>query len=94
MVLFFTWIHLLVFVVIGIAAALLLELAERDRNLGFGILLLFVVFEFGFVAVTAVFAETVLEALPLPRVLIGNLIAAAVMAAYFRRRHSRLVIEP
>ena len=51
MVLTFTWMHVLAFLVIGLAASKLLEQAERDPNLGFGILLLFVVFEFGFIAV-------------------------------------------
>lgn len=93
-VLVFTWIHVLVFLVIGIAAALLLELAERDRNLGFGIVLFAVIFEYGFVAVTTIFAENVLVALSLTRVLIGNFLAAAAMALYFWRRHPGLVMEP
>jgi len=94
MVVVFTWIHVLVFVVLGIAAALLLELAERNQNLGFGIVLFFVVFEFGFVAVTTVFAQPLLETLTLAKVLFGNLLAAAAMGAYFWRAHPRLVIEP
>ena len=94
MVVVFTWIHLLVFVIIGLAASLLLQLAERDHNLGFGIVLLFVVFEFGFVAVSTVFAQPILEALTLTKVLFGNLLAAGVMAAYFWRRHPGLIIEP
>jgi hypothetical protein len=94
MVLVFTWIHLMVFVAIGLAASLLLDVAEHLPNVGFGILLLFVVFEFGFVVVSLVFAEPILHALSLPRILIGNLLAAATMAAYFWRKHPSLVIEP
>lgn len=94
MVAAFTWVHLLVFALIGVAASLLLEMAERDHNIGFGIVLLLVVFEFGFVGASAVFAEPVLQALTLPRILIGNLLAAAAMAYYFWRRHPNLVIEP
>jgi len=47
MTLSFTWIHVLVFVLLGMAAARLLLVAEDDSHLGFGILLLFFVFEFG-----------------------------------------------
>jgi hypothetical protein len=94
MVVVFTWIHVLVFFLIGIAASLLLELAEHNRNLGFGIVLLFVIFEFGFVAMSTIFAEGVLQALTLTRVLVGNFLAAGVMGLYFWRRHPGLVMEP
>ena len=45
-VLGFTWVHLLVFLVIGCAAARLVALAEKEPAFSFGILLLFVIFEF------------------------------------------------
>jgi hypothetical protein len=48
LVVVYTWVHWMVFCVIGGAASLLLRAAERRPNLGFGIVLLFVVFEFGF----------------------------------------------
>ena len=94
MVVVFTWIHFLVFIVIGIAASLLLDVAERNRNLGFGIVMFFVFFEFGFAAFSTFFAESVLTALTLTKVLLGNLLAAAVMGVYFWRHHQRMVIEP
>jgi len=93
-VLSFTWVHVLVFLVIGFAAARLLGLAERNPNFGFGIVILFVVFEFGFVLACMVFAEPVLRALTWPEVMVGNLFAAAAMAAVFWRRHPRLAISP
>ena len=94
MVLLYTWVHCMVFCVVGGLASKLLLLAERNLNLGFGILLLFVVFEFGFVAVAFVFAEPILHTLTWPAVLIGNLMAAAVMAIYFSRRRPNLTIQP
>ena len=94
MVMMFTWIHGLVFVAIGVAVAWLVRMAKRDPNYGFGILLLFVVFEFGFIGVSLVFAEAVLHALTLPAILIGNLLAAATMTGYFWRRHPDLTIHP
>jgi hypothetical protein len=94
MVLLFTWVHALVFAAVGGIAARLLAFAEHTANVGFGIVLLFVIFEFGFVAVTMIFAENVLRSLAWPAVLVGNLLAAAVMGAYFWRRHPNLNIEP
>jgi hypothetical protein len=94
MVLVYTWVHGLVFCAIGGLAAKLLELAERNMNIGFGILLLFVIFEFGFVGAASVFGEPILRALAWPSVLIGNLLAAGAMAAYFRRRHASMTISP
>jgi hypothetical protein len=94
MVLLYTWIHGLVFCVIGGFASWLLTKAERNPNLGFGVLLLFVVFEFGFLILAMLFAEPVLRALTWPAVLLGNLMAATAMAAYFWRRHPGLTIFP
>ncbi len=94
MVLMFTWVHVLHFLVIGGIAAQLLAIAERNANVGFGIVLLFVVFEFGFVAACMLFAEPVLRALAWPAVLVGNLLAAAAMALTLWRRHPNLIIQP
>ena len=94
MVVLYTWVHALVFCVIGGVAARLLAVAERQPNAGFGILLLFVVFEFGFLMVTLLFAEPVLRVLTWPAILGGNLLAAAAMGAYFWRRHPTLQIFP
>jgi hypothetical protein len=93
-VLMFTWVHGLVFIILGGIASRLLGVAEQDPNLGFGILLLFVVFEFGFVAVNLAFAEVVLKALAWQAVLGGNLLAAASMAGYFWWRHPNLRVNP
>lgn len=94
MVLVYTWVHGLVFCVIGGIAARLLAAAERKPDLGFGILLLFVVFEFGFLVAAMLFAEALLHALAWQEVLIGNLLAAGAMGAYFWRRHPNLTIRP
>lgn len=94
MVLMFTWVHGLVFAMLGGAAAWLLSIAERRPNLGFGILVLFVVCEFGFLAAAMVLAEPVLHALAWPAILVANLLAAAAMAGYFRLRHPGMRISP
>jgi len=94
MILSFTFVHVLGFLLIGVAAARLLALAERNASFGFGIVLFFVVFEFGFLLACMLFAEPVLHALAWPAVLLGNLFAAAAMAAVFWRSHPRLTIHP
>ncbi len=94
MVLLYTWVHGLAFCVIGGVASKLLALAQRNVNFGFGILLFFVIFEFGFIGAALVFAEPILHALAWPAVLMGNLLAAAAMGLYFWRHHLNLSIRP
>jgi hypothetical protein len=90
----FTWVHVLVFMIIGGVASKLLYLAEENPNFGFGILLFFVLFEFGFIVVAMMFAETILHTLTVPAILVGNLLAAAAMGLYFWRHHPDLRIRP
>ena len=94
MVVVFTWVHVLVFGIIGGVASHLLALAERRPNLGFGVVLFFVIFECGFVTLLMVFAQDVLHALAWEKVLAGNSLAAAAMALYLWHRHPHLRIEP
>jgi len=93
-VLVYTWVHGMAFCVIGGFASKLLALAERNLNLGFGIVLLLVIFEFGFVGAGFIFAEPILQVLAWPAVLVGNLLAATGMAGYFWRHHPNLRIKP
>ena len=74
--------------------ARLFSLAEERPNVGFGIFLFFVVFEFGFVGLALVFAAPILHALSWPAVLLGNLLAATAMALYLWRRHPGITILP
>jgi hypothetical protein len=94
MVVSFTWVHMLVFLLFGMAAALLLERAEHDPHAGFGILLLFFIFEAGFMGACMIFAEPVLHALTWPAIAVGNLLAAFAMGAVFWRAHRSLTVEP
>ena len=86
----FTFVHVLVFAMLGGLAARLLALAERDANYGFGILLLFVVFEFGFVIAGMFFAEDVVASLSWPAIL--GLYAAR--DEVLGRHHPNLAINP
>jgi hypothetical protein len=94
MVLMFTWVHGLAFAAVGGIASRLLAMAERNPSIGFGILLLFVVFEAGFTVVAMLFAAPILKALTWPAVLVANVLAAAVMVGYFRLRHPQLEVSP
>ena len=92
--LMYTGVHGLAFIVLGVIAAYFLLLAEKKPNLRFGILLLFVILEFGFVGTAFVFAEPVLHELAWPTVLLGNLLAAAGMVGYLWLRNPNLVKRP
>ena len=56
MVVGFNWIHMLLFLMVGMGAGRLIELAEHDSHVGFGIVLLACIFEFGFIAACTLFA--------------------------------------
>jgi len=94
MVLMFTWVHGMAFAALGGIAALLLGMAEEHPSVGFGVLLLFVVLEFGFTVTAMVFAAPVLKLLTWPAVLVANLLAAAAMGAYFWLRHPKMRVSP
>jgi hypothetical protein len=94
MVLMFTWVHGLAFAAIGGVASHLLGMAERNPSVGFGVLLLFVVFEAGFTVTAMLLAAPVLQALTWPAILVANLLAAAAMAVYFRFRHPAMRVSP
>jgi hypothetical protein len=94
MVLMFTWVHGLAFVVVGGVVARLLAVAERQPSVGFGIVILFVLFEFGFIAAAMLFAAPVLRALAWPAILVANLLAATTMGSYFWLRHPNLKVQP
>src|SRR5262245_29918872 len=90
----FTAIHWLAFGLVGVLASLLLALAERNPNLGFGVLLCFVLATEGLVGGAMMFAEQVLHAFAWQSVLAGHLAAVAAMGGYLWRRHTHMVIYP
>ena len=71
----------------GWAVAGLLALADREPRLLFGIFMLFCCFEVFFVALVAILAEWLLEALARWTILTANLLAALAMLGYFFRGH-------
>jgi len=92
LILMYTWVQVLVFVMLGEIAAYLFWLTGKNPNLGF-CLFLFALLEFGFVGATFVFAEPLPYHLAWPAVLLGNLLAATAMACYFRLRQPNIIVR-
>ena len=90
----FTWVHALVFIAIGGLASYLLTAVETKPSLGFGLILLFVVFQASFTVFAVVVAPQLLVAVGWIPVLTANLLAAVAMAGYLGWRHRTLLIAP
>ncbi len=86
-VLFYTVVHGLAFCVVGYVAAWLFALAEHHPPWIFGLLLFFILFFCGFLAVPVVIKPAVFEVVTIPKILAGNLLAAVAMGGYLWRHH-------
>jgi hypothetical protein len=87
LVLKYTAIHGLAFVLFGLAVAGLFALAERDRHLLFGVFLLFCCFEVAIFAAMMILGRWLLDTLQPWAILGGNLVAALVMLGILFRDH-------
>jgi hypothetical protein len=86
----YTVVHFAVFAGIGIVGALLMEAAEKNREL-FGTLFVFVVaFEIFFIAIVMLAGPAAQASMPWWKIIIGNLMATAAMLAYFFWRQPQL----
>ena len=94
MVAMFTWVHVLTFAVLGVIAARVTAMAERNPSLGFGFVLLFVILEACFTVAAMILAAPVLQALTWPAILVANFLAAGVMVGYFWFRHPTMQMRP
>ncbi len=83
----YTLLHFAAFIVFGLIVSALVTQAERFPPLVFALVILFVVFETFFVAMTAMLGAWVLEALAWWSVLVGNLLAAIAMSGYMWKVH-------
>jgi len=90
LVLGYTILHGLAFVAFGILCAVLLAAADREPALVWAIVLLFACFEVFFLALGAIFAQSVMSGLVWWAILVGNLLASAGMLAYFFLGHRAL----
>jgi hypothetical protein len=87
LVLQYTLIHGAAFACFGWLMAGLLALADREPRLLYALVMLFCCFEVFFVALIAILAEWLFEAIAWWNILAGNLLSAVVMLAYFFRGH-------
>lgn len=83
----YTPIHFLVFSIFGVIVAALVRQAARVPSIAILLFLVFVAFEVAFAGAVAMLEQGVLGGLAWSQVLVGNLVAAAVMGAYLLRRH-------
>jgi hypothetical protein len=86
----YTIVHLLVFILFGIAGAFLLSGAEGRPVFLFPFVLLYIAFEFFFFAVVLILARWVLDDLAGWAVVLGNLLAGAAMLTYYFQTHRSL----
>jgi len=87
LVLQYTVVHGLAFIVFGCAAAGLLALADREPRVLLGLFMLFCCFEVFGVALISVLAEWLFETLAWWTILTGNLLAAVTMLGFLAREH-------
>jgi len=86
----YTVLHGAAFLAFGILCAILIVAAEREPSLSWAFVALFASFEVFFLVLDRLFAESVLGALVWWAILVGNLLAAAGMLAYFFLGHRAL----
>ncbi len=87
LVLQYTAVHGLAFILFGWAASSLLALADREPRLLFGLFMLFCCFEVFLIGLIATLAEWLFEALAWWAILTANFLASVVMLGYFFRGH-------
>lgn len=83
-------IHVMAFVVFGLAAAWLISAAEREPQLMAGVLTLFACFEAFFLLALGAASQVVLATLVWWRIITANVLATAAMFAVFSSRHPAL----
>lgn len=89
-VLGYTLIHGLAFIAFGVIAASLVAASEREPALLIAVVILFACFEAFFIGLEGALGQSIVGALVLWSVLIGNFLAAVAMLAYFLTRHRTL----
>ncbi len=90
----YTIFHYVAFIAVGTLASYVLDWAREEPSVLLGFIILFVAFEIGFHGLVALLQQTtVLGTLVWYQVMIGNLIAAALMGVYLWRAHPELADE-
>jgi putative oxidoreductase len=88
LVLLYTVFHVAAFIVVGLIAAMIVNLANREPSILLGFVVLFAAIEVGFYAFVGLLQQTTpLGTLAWYNVMIGNVLAAAAMGTYLLRAH-------
>jgi putative oxidoreductase len=87
----YTVFHVIAFIVLGLVAAMIVNVANREPSILLGFVVLFAATEVGFYAFVGLLQQaTPLGSLAWYNVMIGNLLAAAGMGTYLLRAHPLL----
>ena len=87
----YTLFHVLAFILSGIVMSAVINKAEEEPSLLFGLLILFVVFEIAWYGMTAILTNEPAFGPPAwYQIMVANLVAAAVMGVYLFRKHPML----
>ena len=90
----YTLFHYVAFCIAGVIVSVVVAMAETRPSILGGFFILFVAFELGFQGLVAILTETtILGALAWYQIMLGNLIAAALMGTYLWRMHPELSVE-
>jgi uncharacterized membrane protein YphA (DoxX/SURF4 family) len=90
-VVLYTIFHVAAFMLVGLVASLVVQLARREPSILFAFLILFVAAELGiYMLVALIGAATPLGRYAWLQIMAGNLLAAAAMGYYFLRGHREL----
>lgn len=88
LVFLYTVFHFAAFIVVGLIAAMIVNLANREPSILLGFVVLFAAIEVGFYAFVGLLQHaTPLGSLAWYNVMIGNVLAAAAMGTYLLRAH-------
>jgi uncharacterized membrane protein YphA (DoxX/SURF4 family) len=91
LVLLYTLFHYAAFIVLGLIAAMIVNVANREPSILLGFVVLFAATEVGFYAFVGLLQQaTPLGSLAWYNVMIGNVLAAAAMGTYLLRAHPAL----
>lgn len=89
----YTVLHFFAFIVFGVAFAVLMAGTDREPLLALGVLVVFAIFEVFFFGWVTLIDSSLLEALGWWRIIAGNVLALAGMAAFEIRHHRGLVLR-
>lgn len=91
LVLLYTVFHYAAFVLVGLVAAMIVDVAKREPSILLGFVVLFAAIEVGFYALVGLLQQaTPLGNVAWYNVMIGNVLAAAAMGTYLLRAHPAL----